>query len=190
MVADSLAGWGDWKNAIWIWESVLQSRPNIVIVMTNVARGYLQLGNHQKAKEYLERAKRIQPSAIAVNSLEVTFLEQTGRSGEAAQRAQDLLKAGVVDRELVQTAYDLGIRLHRPEVAILAMETGIRVWPTRAVDGWLKLGDIYASPDSRDDRKAIESYRRALATSSPAYRASVLAEIPQQYRSEFQQRHP
>ena len=85
MVADALASWGDWKNAIWIWESVLQSRPNVVVVMTNIARGYLQIGNPEKAREYLERAKRVQPIAVAVNSLEVTYLNQTGRSSEAAQ---------------------------------------------------------------------------------------------------------
>lgn len=190
MVADALASWGDWKNAIWIWESVLQSRPNVVVVMTNIARGYLQIGNPEKAREYLERAKRVQPIAVAVNSLEVTYLNQTGRSSEAAQRAQQLLAAGIVDRELVQTAYGLGTRLHRPDLAVLAMEAGIKAWPARAVDGWLKLGDIYASPDSRDDRKAIESYSRALAASSLAYRASVLAQIPKQYQTEVQQRQP
>ena len=186
MVADSLASWGDWKNAIWIWESVLQSRPYIVVMMTNVARGYLQVGNFEKAREYLERAKQVQPTAISVNTLEVTFLNEIGRGNEAAERALELLKTGVVDRELIQTAYGLGKRLHTPSLAILAMETGIRNWPLRAVDGWLKLGDIYASPDSKDDRKAIESYRNALAASSPMYRPSVLAMISQQYRSDVQ----
>ncbi len=63
MVADELARWGDWRNAIWIWESVLSSRPHVVVLMSNIARGYASTGNPQKALEYLERAKQLQPDA-------------------------------------------------------------------------------------------------------------------------------
>lgn len=42
IVADSLAAWGDWKNATWIWETVLESRPNVVAIRVNVARGHIQ----------------------------------------------------------------------------------------------------------------------------------------------------
>ena len=55
MIADELAKWGDWKNAIWVWESVILSRPYVVAMMSNVARGYSQLGNNEKALEFLAR---------------------------------------------------------------------------------------------------------------------------------------
>lgn len=41
IVADALATWGDWKNATWIWESVLVLRPFIVAMIANVVRGHL-----------------------------------------------------------------------------------------------------------------------------------------------------
>ena len=63
IVADALAGWGDWKNATWIWESVLESRPYVVIILANVARGHLQSGNYAKAQEYFDRAIALQPAA-------------------------------------------------------------------------------------------------------------------------------
>ena len=49
MAADEAAKWGDWANAVWIWESVLGSRPYVTAIMTNVARGYAQLGEPDKA---------------------------------------------------------------------------------------------------------------------------------------------
>jgi O-antigen ligase len=66
LVADSLASWGDWKNATWIWETVLESRPNVVAMQANVARGYIQMGNYAKAQDYLDRATRLAPTAPAV----------------------------------------------------------------------------------------------------------------------------
>ncbi len=49
MVADELARWGDWKDATWIWESVLSSRPYVVAILANVARGYASMGEPAKA---------------------------------------------------------------------------------------------------------------------------------------------
>ena len=66
VVADELARWGDWRNAVWIWDSVLASRPNVVVLLTNAARGYDSLGQRDRALAYLERARRIQPQAPAV----------------------------------------------------------------------------------------------------------------------------
>src|SRR5206468_1559582 len=59
MVADEVARWGDWKDAIWIWESVLSSRPHVVAIMANVARGYASTGETEKALAWLQRAKAI-----------------------------------------------------------------------------------------------------------------------------------
>ncbi|HEY5580183.1 MAG TPA: O-antigen ligase family protein, partial [Rhodoferax sp.] len=56
MAADAMAGWGDWKNATWVWESVAASRPNIVVILANIARGHLQAGDFTKAQEYIDRA--------------------------------------------------------------------------------------------------------------------------------------
>ncbi|RYG11726.1 MAG: PHB depolymerase family esterase, partial [Burkholderiales bacterium] len=93
MVADELAKWGDWKNATWIWESVISSRPYVVAIMSNIARGYATMGQPDKALVYLDRAKKIQPNAPAVRSLEVVLLSRTGQESKALALARD---AGVV----------------------------------------------------------------------------------------------
>lgn len=186
IAADTMAGWGDWKNATWVWESVLASRPNIVVILANVARGYLQAGDFAKAQEYLKRAKSLQPTAPTLASLEVMLLSKTGREQEAAVRAKELLQAGTIDRDLVQTAYFLGLHTQNPALAIQALELGIKAWPSRAMDGWLKLGGIYDSAQVGDESRALHAYQAAFNAAPPSYKDTALSMIPPKYRGQLQ----
>lgn len=71
VIADEFGRWGDWENATWIWESVLASRPYVVAILCNAARGRAAMGDIARAMEYLERARRLQPGAWPVRSLQV-----------------------------------------------------------------------------------------------------------------------
>jgi O-antigen ligase len=186
VAADALAQWGDWKNATWLWDSVLQSRPHIVLMLANAARGHMRAGDFQTSQSYLDRAKNIQPSAPSLVSLELMLWGQTGRERAAAERAKALLNTGKFDHDLVQAAYFLGTLTRDPALAIQAMELGIKAWPAKAADGWLKLGSIYDSPDAKDEAKAMQAYRAALEATPVAYKTAVLAKIPPQYRSKLQ----
>lgn len=186
MAADAMASWGDWKNATWIWESVLESRPNVVVILANVARGYMQTDNLAKAQEYLNRAKNLQPTATVLTALEVMLLSRTGKDQEAMQRAKELLRAGTVDYDLLQAAYFLGLRNRDPELAIQALELRIKTWPAQAIDGWLKLGNIYDSPEVKDEGKALQAYQAALKATSAPYKSAVLAMIPPAYHTKIQ----
>ena len=185
IVADSLASWGDWKNATWIWETVLESRPNVVAMLANVARGHLQVGDFAKAQADLDRIKNIQPKAPALPVLEVLWLNQTGQFQQAMEQAAALLQRGFVDRDLIQTAYILGLRHQNPLLVIQALELGIKAWPSQAVDGWLKLGNLYDSELAKDEQKAQHAYQRALDISQTAYKSSVLAIIPSPYQAKM-----
>ena len=110
MVADELARWGDWRNAIWIWESVLSSRPYVVVLLSNIARGYASIGNPEQALAYLERARKIQPDAPAVRSLEVILLSRTGKEDQALQLAREALKPNVVDYDMLRATIVLAKR--------------------------------------------------------------------------------
>jgi O-antigen ligase len=186
IIADSLAGWGDWKNATWIWESVAESRPNVVAILANIARGHLHGGDILEAQRYFDRAKALQPAAPTLASLEITLWSRTGRDQIAIPRAKELLRTGVIERELFQASYDLGVRNHDSELAILALEMGIKAWPDRAADGWLRLGDIYASRELNDQNKALQAYQAAVGAAHPAYRQAVWARIPLPYRTHIQ----
>jgi O-antigen ligase len=163
MVADELAKWGDWKNAIWIWESVVSSRPYVVAIMSNIARGYVQLGDNAKALENLYRAKKLQPNAPAVRSLEVILLSRTGNEAEGLRLAREYLKDDFYDFDLLNAAYVLAVRAKDWPMAVRAMQLRIKSFPAQNVDSWLKIGDIYAASDIKDESKALEAYKAALA---------------------------
>ena len=186
VAADAMAQWGDWGNATWLWESVLKSRPHIVLMLANAARGQMRAGDFQKSQDYLDRAKNIQPSAPSLVSLELMLWSQTGREQAAAGRAKALLNTGKFDHDLIQAAYFLGSLTRDPALSIQAMQLGIKAWPAKAADGWLKLGNIYDSLEAKNEGKAIDAYRAALEATPAAYKTAILEKIPPAYRSKVQ----
>jgi tetratricopeptide (TPR) repeat protein len=179
MVADELARWGDWKNATWIWESVLSSRPHIVAIMSNVARGYASTGNTQQALVYLERASRLQPDAPAVRSLEVILLSRTGHSAEALDRARDAIQRDLVDYDLLRTTVALARRAGDYPLAVTALEKMVARLPETRPGAYFELGKLYDSPQLHDRVKAVEAFRNAIELTPPAERPALKADIPQ-----------
>jgi O-antigen ligase len=102
IVADEMSRWGDWHNAIWIWDSVLQSRPYVVAILGNVAKGHVITGQPEKAWPYLERAKRLQPRAAAIRAIELAMLIHSNRQREALALGRQLMAQGVVDAEVLR----------------------------------------------------------------------------------------
>lgn len=186
IVADALATWGDWKNALWIWQSVLASRPNVVALLANITRGQLQTGDIENAKNTLEKALELQPSSTTLLTLQVLLWGQTGDEQLAAKRAKELLDLGVEDPDLLRAAYYLGLRTLSPELAIQALEIRIRTFPGQAPDGWLLLGKIYQTPNAKNEAKALHSYKSAFAAADPHKKSAVLSQIPPEYRSKVQ----
>ena len=179
MMADELAKWGDWKNAVWIWESVILSRPYVVAMMSNVARGYSQLGNNEKALEYLARCEKIQPKAVSVRSLKVILMSRSGKEKEAALLAQQYMNEGTVDFDLLSAAYVLGMRKSDFDMAIQGMELRNKDWPASRQDGYLKIAGIYTS-QKKDDAKAVLAFRAALEATPEKDRETLRKQIPPQ----------
>lgn len=182
MVADELARWGDWKNAVWIWESVLGSRPHVVAIMANIARGYSQGGNIPAALEYLKRAQALQPDAPAVRSMEVIFLSRSGQEKEAIRLTKQYFDRGIFDYDMVNAAYLLGMRNNDYPLAIRALQMRNQNWPSQAMDGWIKLAHIYASVDVKDEDRALEAFRKALQAAPAMGREQLKQSIPSYYR--------
>lgn len=184
MAADEMARWGDWANATWVWESVLASRPYVVALLANVARGYAQMGQIDKAVVLLMRARDIQPEAPSLDSLEVILLSRSGREVEAYSLAKRLVEQGRYDFDLLNGAYVLGGRAKDWPLALRALELRTQRWPQYAIDGFLKSGDIWAADNSvHDEAKALAAYRAALASALPEQKDAVRERIPEPYRS-------
>ena len=160
MLGDELAKWGDWKNAVWVWESVLSSRPYVAAIASNVARGHMALGNLDKSFEFLEKAQLVQPDAVSVRSLEVILLSRTGKEAQALERARDAYAAKAMDFDMMNSAYILGVRASDFKFAIDALTLRNEAVPTQAVDGWIKIGGLY-DQYLRDEAKAVDAYRKA-----------------------------
>lgn len=185
VAADEMASWGDWDDAIGIWESILKSRPYVVAFTTNIARGYLQTGNIEQAHIFLDRAKQLQPTASAVRSLEIMVFMQEENFEKAKPIIRELMDSGYVDYDLVYSAYRVGVKTKDWAMAMWALETRIIKWPNEAYDGWLKLGDIYSKTELSDELKAEESYRRAIASAPESLRDTVKGKIPDEYRKKL-----
>ena len=178
LVADELARWGDWANAIWIWESVLVSRPYVVAIISNVARGYASTGNTQQALVYLERASRLQPDAPAVRSLEVILLSRSGKNAEALALARDSIQRGVIDHDLLRATAAIAKRQGDYALAVKAVELMLPLLPQGRSAAYLELGHLYHSAQLNDPVQALEAYRMAIKLAAPAQRVTLQAEIP------------
>jgi tetratricopeptide (TPR) repeat protein len=183
MVGDEVARWGDWQNATWIWDSVLGSRPNIVAILGNAARGYSWMGQQDKALEYLARAKRIQPNAPTVRSLEVILLARTGQEAKALEAAKAAFAANIVDYDLANSLFILSWRARDYALARQALARRVAGWPQSNAEALVQLGRMTAE-EHGDPAKGIEYYRRGLAAASPVERAALLQLVPGAQRAQ------
>jgi O-antigen ligase len=180
MLGDELAKWGDWTNAIWVWESVLGSRPYVAAIASNIARGYLAIGKPDKSMEFLEQAKRVQPKAVSVRSLEVILLSRTGKEAQALEATRQAFADNALDLDLLNSGYILGVRASDFDFAIKALQKRNELIPSQAVDGYLKIGGIYDNY-LKDEAKAVEAFKQAYKAANSA--APVLAQIPSAYQA-------
>lgn len=182
MAADELARWGDWRNAVWVWESIANSRPFVVAILGNIARGYSYLGDDARASAYLNRAKAMQPNAPTVRSFEVVSLARAGQEAKAAELARRYLKDGGYDLDLLNTGFLLGRRLGDWPLAVDALKRRAQGWPHLAVESWMTIADIQSTA-FHDDDQALLAYRAALQAATPEQRDKVRDNIPPSFRT-------
>ena len=185
IVADELARWGDWENAVWIWESVVASRPYVVAMLTIIGRGYAYMGHLDKAREYLDRARAVQPHSLSARSLEILLLIRSGRDAEATISIQSDIRLDRYDVDLLNAAHALGVRTRNWPLAIEALQRRTQRWPEHALDGWLRLGHLYAGADVNDSTKALDAYQRAVALAPPHLKQQVRDLVPQAYKDKL-----
>ena len=180
-VADQLASWGDWKNAIPIWQSIVSSRPHVAVVLSNIARGHLQLQDIDSAMVYLAKAKAIQADAPSVRSLEVVLLTQTAQEDKALRLARDYLNSSSADAELVNLSISMGTRAKDWPLVIQALKLRGKGSPALASDSWLRIGLIYLDT-LNDEAQALQAFKAGIAAAPEMYRDRVRARVPMSVR--------
>ena len=180
-VADQLASWGDWKNAIPIWQSIVSSRPHVAVVLSNIARGHLQLQDIDSAIVYLAKAKAIQADAPSVRSLEVVLLTQTAQEDKALRLAREYLNSASADAELVNLSISMGTRAKDWPLVIQALKLRGKGSPALASDSWLRIGVIYLD-NLNDEVQALQAFKAGIAAAPEMYRDRVRERVPMNVR--------
>ncbi len=186
IAADEMARMGDWKDALWVWESIHQSRPYILAIVINIARAHLELGNVDNAKVFLNKAMQLQPSAPVVKLLQGQILAKTGHLDQARQNIQEVLTVQPKDHDTVRMALQVAEQSNDLALWAETLELQRQSWPMESIDGFLKLGSVYAlDPQFHNEAKALEAYRNALRTTPNQYKEITLAKIPHRFHSEL-----
>lgn len=141
-VGDELARWGDWKNATEVWERTATSRPYVVVILTNVARGYLRTGQPEKARVFVDRAREVQPQGNYVRALDVLVTGQGGDEARALTLARSALGDGVTDYDLFNYVHTLATKAGDHGLAARAMAARLKQWPREEpATAWLQLAE-------------------------------------------------
>jgi O-antigen ligase len=177
LVAEPLVATGDCANAVWILQSVVQSRPHVAALWMALARCESQLQQHDRAHGALLQVQRLQPNAAATGTLAVRLAANQGHVEAARQLADRLLTQGGCDEELTDWAYALGYKTADWSLVIRALELRIQHWPARAPDAYMRLGKVYADA-LHDKPRAEAAFRAGLALVPAAQQADFKAQMP------------
>lgn len=184
-VAEPFAAHGDWKNAVWILESVAASRPHVAGLWTGIATGYAALGNAVKADQAWAQVQRLKPDALSTVTLRAAVLAQTGRATQAVNLLTRQLDAQAYDLDMLQTGYAIGYKTQHWALAIRSLELRNAAWPALAADGFMRLGKLYAEPQVQDTAKALEAFKSGLATVPAEERANYISQVPSPFNAQM-----
>ena len=184
-VAEVFAARGDWKNAVWILESVATSRPHVPAIWKALAEGFAQLGEHSQAERAYQEVRRLRPDAISTITLQANLLVKAGNAERAADILNHQFDTNATDFEMVQAAYAIGYTTRNWRLVERALETYIAMWPDLAADGYFRLGKLYADSAPEDKAKAIKAFRQGLATLPQAQHNNYIQQVPGPFKDQM-----
>jgi tetratricopeptide (TPR) repeat protein len=155
----------------------------VVAILTNAARGYASMGNMAKAQEYLQRARRVQPRAPSVRSLEVILAARAGDEKRALALAKEAYDEGIADYDIVNSYMLLAWRAGQFDLAQKLLDERMTRWPESRARGLVQQGTL--ALERKQPERALQSFRAALAAAAtPQERATLEQEIPPALRAQ------
>ncbi len=181
MVADEAAKWGDWENATWIWESVLGSRPYVVALMANVARGYIQIGQPEKALPFIARAKAIQPTAASIWGAELAAYVRANNLPAASKLLNEALEKNVIDQDVINNGIAVALNSKDWPMALRLLEMRKAYMPTLLSDTHIRIAQVLIV-GLANEKDGLPNYNLAMkAMATPQERVNLLASLPPHY---------
>lgn len=187
IVADNLAAMGDWANAVWIWQSVVDSRPNVAAIWINLAQGYSRLGQADNALRAVNQVKRLQPHKPVTRELEAVVLSRIGQADKAERLLNGYYDRGEFTFEMLQSGYVIGHDNQRWQLAIRSLELRNTTWPAMAAEGHFRLGLLYGDPAAAiyDGAKALSEFKAGLAVVPLGQQTQYRDQVPARYRAQM-----
>lgn len=183
VVAEQLAAISDWKNAVWIWESAVASRPNDPGLWAKIAHCYIQLHQYDSALNATQHALKLHPDESGMRVLEINLLGKLEKNEQAIQLLTNYFDYNNYDYSLIQSGYLLGLKTKEFRLAIRALELRNKTWPKQAADGYFRLGNIYV--EMQDGTKALESFRLGLRLVPSEEKDNFKNQVPEPYREQL-----
>lgn len=182
---DALVAFGDYENAARILDVLATSRPHVADIWANLVLIRSNFGDYKRAEIALSQLERLQPIHSRTQRLKVLLLYRQGQATQAKEQLLTFLNAKDAAFELFNFAYSMGIEIHDETLAIAAISLRTVRWPDTAVDGFFKIGMLYANAQMPDNNRALEAFRQGLERVSQAEHPIYLNAIPEPFRSQL-----
>jgi predicted Zn-dependent protease len=183
LVAEMLVSRGDWTNAVWILETLTDSRPHVVALWSALANGYTRLGQHPQAMEALQQVKRLRPNDLATLELEVAILSRAGHDDQATSLLLQHFDQKKFSYDMLEMGYAIGYKTSNWALAIRSLELRNKSWPERAADGHMRLGKIYAGPALQNQSKARLEFQKGMALVPASEKENYRNQVPAEFQS-------
>ena len=145
MVAEQFERLGDLPNALWVLESLAETRPNVASFRSGLAFTYSRLGQHDAAWRQLTELRRLRPTSIATDEVELVLLVNAKRTNEAKERLIAQFASGRYTLGMVEVGYEIGVRTADWQLAMTCLAQRSARWPQFAQDTALKLRQLHAA---------------------------------------------
>jgi O-antigen ligase len=181
-VADRLAAIGDFSNASFVYDSLIESRPYIPLLLNNAAITHEGLRNHTKQLEYAERALKLRPTYVTARSLELHALLGLGRPLEALGRGRSYMADGWLDDVGTVAVFKAAFASQDFNYALQVLRIRMERFPNTKVDSLLSTGKIQFSHLNQPE-EALKTFKEAWGLSDKG--SAVIAAIPPQLISQI-----
>jgi O-antigen ligase len=184
-VADEFSNLGDWRNAVWAYELMAASRPNVPVIWANLATGYSYDADHDKAKDALAKAAALKPDAYSVRYATVLVQANAGDVEGAAKKLRSYIEDGGFNVPLVDATLIMARRTGDWDLALKALEGGRVKAPDQAVRMSLQMAAVYNL--LKQPEKVVLAFRDALVFGAKkGQQSAVLQRIPPELREQAQ----
>ena len=183
--AQQLAALGDWHNTAMVLRRMATSRPHIANVWANLVLAHAQLGQAGPGMDAWKELVRLQPDAPRTRALELLLLSRTDQETQAIQKLKAFFDQGVVEYDMTQLAYGLGLRLRLWDLAERGLLLRAQTWPDTAADSYFRLGNVYVEAGKGFEGQALAAFRQGWLAVPAEQKSNYKAQVPALYRAQL-----